>query len=259
MLATREAKVGLLVFLACVLLAVIVFSVSDFYSFSPGYHLRVIFNSAGGIDVGAPVRLAGVGVGEVQRITVAPTGPEAKTQAELLIWVKEFAKIEEDAAAYVNTSGLVGEKYLEVTPGTRGGRLLKDGGTLRGQDSVAMTQFMNTGYEVVTQLNKTIAAIHAIVADEETRAALKGTVTNSQEVTQSLKTLLANTNTLVEKLNRGEGTIGRLLTEDEIYRDLAATMKDIRAHPWKLFIRTKEPKETTAASAATPSSTGSRR
>ncbi len=240
MLATREAKVGLLVFLAFVLLAVIVFSVSDFYSFSPGYHLRAVFNSAGGIDVGAPVRLAGVTVGEVQRITVSPTGPEAKTQAELLVWVKDFAKIEEDAATYINTSGLIGEKYLEINPGTRGARLLKDGETLRGQDSVAMTQFMNTGYEVVTQLNKTIAAIHAIVGDEETRAALKGTVTNSQEVTQELKTLLANTNTLIEKINHGEGTIGRLLTEDTIYRDLEATMKDIRAHPWKLFIRTKE-------------------
>ena len=250
MSATREAKVGLLVFLAFVLLAVVVFSVSDFYNFTPGYHLRVVFNSAGGIDVGAPVRLAGVGVGEVQRLTVSPTGAEAKTQAELLVWLKEFASVEEDAVAYINTSGLIGEKYLEISPGTRGARLLQNGEVLRGQDSVAMTQFMNTGYEVVAQLNKTVAAIHAIVADEETRAALKGTVTNSAEVTQGLKTLLASTNILVEKLNRGEGTVGRLLTEDEIYEDLKATVKDIRAHPWKLFIRTKEKPAATVASSS---------
>ncbi|MBI4227899.1 MAG: MCE family protein [Candidatus Omnitrophica bacterium] len=247
MLATREVKVGLLVFLAVIFLAVIVFSVSDFYSFSPGYRLRVLFNSAGGIDVGAPVRLAGVTVGEVQQVRVSG-GSEATTQAELVVWVKDFAKFEDDAVAYINTSGLIGEKYLEVTPGTRGARLLQDGEALRGQDSVAMTQFMNTGYEVVAQLNKTIAAIHAIVGDEETRAALKGAVTNSQEVTGELKTLLATANTFMEKLSRGEGTIGRLLTEDAIYRDLEATVKDIRAHPWKLFIRTKE--KTPPASAA---------
>lgn len=249
MIATREVKIGLLVFLAVIFLAVIVFSVSDFYSFSPGYRLRIIFKTANGIDVGAPVRVAGVDVGEVQRVHISG-GSEAMTQAELMVWIKEFAKIEEDAVAYVNTSGLIGEKYLEITPGTRGARLLQDGELLRGQDSVEMTQFMNTGYEVVAQLNKTISSIQSIVGDEETRAALKGAVTNSQEVTEELKTLLANTNTLVEKINRGEGTIGLLLTEDTVYRDLEATMKDIRAHPWKLFMRTKEKKPAEAAASA---------
>lgn len=240
MQATREIKVGLFVFLAFVLLTIIVFSIGDFYSFSPGYHLKVLFNSAGGIDVGAPVRLAGVTAGEVQKVTVSVNEAEARTEAELLVWLKDFAKLEEDASAYINTSGLIGEKYLEIVPGTRGARLLTNGERLRGQDTVAMTQFMNTGYEVVARLNKTIAVIHSIVGDEETRAALKGTVTNSQEVTDGLKTLITNTNRLVEKLNRGEGTIGRLLTEDEVYQDLRATIKDVRAHPWKLLVRTKD-------------------
>ena len=237
MQATREVKVGLFVFLAFVLLGVIVFSVSDFHSFSQGYHLRVLFNSAGGIAVGAPVRLAGVQVGEVQKVTVFVNEADAKTQAELRIWLKDFARIEEDATAFVNTTGLIGERYLEVLPGSRTARLLNDEEVLRGRDSVAMTEFLNTGYQVVSQLNDTIAAIHAIVSDEETRAALKGTIANSQEVTQSLKRLIDSTNVVMEKVARGEGTIGRLLTQDELYRDLQDTMKDIKAHPWKLFFR----------------------
>lgn len=240
MRAARDVKVGLFVFLAFVLLAVVVFSISDFQSFSPGYHLRVVFSSASGIDVGAPVRLAGVAVGEVQKVTVSFNEAEAKTQAELLIWVKEFAKVEEDAVGYVNTTGLIGEQYLEIFPGSRTARVLKDGEILRGRDTVALAEFMDTGYEVLAQLNKTITAIHSIVGDDETRAALKGTVTNAQEVTASLKTLLDTTTAVMAKLESGEGTIGRLLTEDTIYRDLEATVKDIKAHPWKLFVRTKE-------------------
>lgn len=242
MRATREVKVGLFVFLAFVLLAVIVFSISDLQSFAPGYQLRVVFSTASGIDAGAPVRLAGVTVGEVQKVTVSFDEAEAKTQAELLIWVKDFAKVEEDAVGYVNTSGLIGERYLEILPGSRAARVLKDGEVLRGRDTVAFSQFMDTGYEVLSQLNTTIAAIHSIVGDEETRAALKGTVTNSQEVTAGLKALMDNANAVMEKIRLGQGTIGRLLTEDTIYRDLEATVKDIRAHPWKLFIRTKETK-----------------
>lgn len=240
MRATREVKVGLFVFLAFVLLAVVVFSISDFQSFSPGYHLRVLFHSASGIGAGAPVRLAGVGVGEVQRVTVSFNEAEAKTQAELLIWVKDFAKIEEDAVGSVNTSGLIGERYLEIVPGSRNARVLKDGDVLQGRDTVAFTQFMDTGYEVLSQLNKMITAVHSIVGDEATRAALKGAIANSQELTVSLKTFVDNSNAVMEKIRRGEGTIGRLLMEDTIYRDLEATVKDIKAHPWKLFIRTKE-------------------
>ncbi len=242
MQATREVKVGLFVFLAFVLLGVIVFSVSDFHSFSQGYHLRVLFNSAGGIAVGAPVRLAGVQVGEVQKVTVFVNEADARTQAELRVWLKDFARIEEDATAFVNTSGLIGERYLEILPGSRTAKLLNEGDLLHGQDSVAMSEFMNTGYQVMAHLNKTIAAVQSLIGDEETRAALKGTITNSQEVTKSLKRLLDTTNVVMEKIARGDGTVGRLLTQDDIYRDLQATVKDIKAHPWKLFFHPKESK-----------------
>ena len=50
---------------------------------------------------------------------------------------------------------------------------------------------------VLAQLNKTITAVHSIVGDEETRAALKGTVTNAQEVTASLKALLDTTTAVI--------------------------------------------------------------
>jgi len=240
MRATQEVKVGLFVFLAAVLLAVIVFSISDFYGFAPGYELRVLFDSASGIEAGAPVRLAGVAVGEIRRVTAFGDEAEAKTRAELLVWLKDHAKIEEDAIAYVNTSGLIGERYLEVIPGSRTARLLKPGEVLHGRDTVAMAQFLHTGYEVLAQLNRTISAIHSLVGDEQTRAALKGTVTNSQEVTASLKVLLDNTNAIVEQIRRGEGTLGRLLVDDELYRDVQATVKDVKAHPWKLLVRTRE-------------------
>ena len=243
MQATREVKVGLFVFIAFVLLTVIVFSISDFYGFSPGYHLKVLFHSAGGIGVGAPVRLAGVDVGEVRKVTVSFDESQAMTRAELFIWLRDNVKIEEDATAYVNTSGLIGEKYLEVIPGSREAHILKDGEELRGRDTVAMADFMNTGYEVVAQLNKTIAAVHSVVGDEQVRAAFKGTVTNSEEVTAKLNTMLDHTNAILESIRYGKGTVGRFLMEDEIYRDVQDTVKDVKAHPWKLFFRGRESKK----------------
>ncbi len=63
-----ELKVGIFIFIGIVILSLIVFSIGNFYSIKRGYTLDIVFNFANGISVGAPVRYAGVEVGEVQEI-----------------------------------------------------------------------------------------------------------------------------------------------------------------------------------------------
>jgi len=237
---TRELKVGLFVFIAFILLAVMVFSISDFYTAEPHYDFRVRFSFANGIEPGAPVRLAGVSVGEVRSVRVYMEEASQKMQAELGIRLSRGAQIEENAVAYINTLGFIGEKYLEIIPGTPGTKLLAPGDILVGKDSIPAEQLMASGYQVVRKLEETISSINSVIGDEGTRNALKGTLANSQEATKKLSVLLDNTNSVMEKIRDGQGTIGRLLTQDDLYKDLQALVADMRAHPWKLLYRPKE-------------------
>lgn len=231
-LATREIKVGLFVFIAFILLAVVVFSISDFYTAQPHYGLRVRFQFANGIQVGAPVRLVGVNVGEVRSIRIYRDEAAQHTVAELGIRLTKEALIEEDSVAYINTLGLIGEKYLEVVPGTHGARVMKEGEILAGKDSVPTEQMMESTYRIMKKLEQTIAAIHSIVGDEGTQNAVKGS-------SDRLHQLLEQANEVMAKIRQGEGTIGRLLTQDDLYRDLQEIVADIKAHPWKLLYRPK--------------------
>jgi phospholipid/cholesterol/gamma-HCH transport system substrate-binding protein len=237
---TREIKVGLFVFIAFVLLAVVVFSISDFYMAQPQYALRVRFSFANGVEMGAPVRLAGVDVGEVKSVRIFRDEASQRMQAELGIRLNREAKIEEDAVAYINTLGLIGEKYLEIVPGTAGARLVGPGEFLVGKDSVPAEKLMESGYQVAKQLEQMIASINTLVGDEKTQAALKETLAHSAQATEKLDQLLDQANVVMAKVRSGEGTVGKLLTQDDLYRELQAILADIKAHPWKLLYRPRE-------------------
>lgn len=243
--ATREVKVGLFVFIAFMLLAVMVFSISDFYTTQAQYTypLRVRFSFVNGIDVGAPVRVSGVKVGEVRTVRVYRDEARQTLQVEMGIRISRDALLEEDSTAYINTLGFLGEKYLEIIPGTPGARLLSAEEILAGKDSVSTEKLVESGYRAVTQMERAITSFNTLVSDEETRGSFKATLVNSREATAQLTQFLAQANEAMGKLNRGEGTVGKLLTQDDLYRDLKDLTSDLKAHPWKLFFRPKEKKK----------------
>ena len=239
---TREIKVGLFVFIAFVLLAVMVFSISDFYTSQAQYTypLRVRFNFVNGIDSGAPVRVAGVKVGEVRTVGVYRDESTQKVQVELGIRLSRDAVLEEDSVAYINTLGLLGEKYLEVVPGTPGKRALTAGEILLGKDSVSTEKLMESSYDTVEQLHKAVSSLNEVIGDPTTQESLRDMLANSKEATAQLTIFLTQANELIGKINRGEGTVGQLLVKDDLYQNLKALTEDLKAHPWKLFFRPKE-------------------
>src|SRR3989338_6407585 len=167
--ATREIKVGLFVFIAFVLLAVMIFSISDFYTSQAQYTypLRIRFNFVNGIDTGAPVRVAGVQVGEVREIGVYRDEATQKVQVELWIRLSKDAVLEEDAVASINTLGLLGEKYLEINPGTAGKRTLSAGEILVGKDSVSTEKLMESTYQTVEELQQAVGSLNQVIGDPQ--------------------------------------------------------------------------------------------
>ena len=243
--ATREIKVGLFVFIAFVLLAVMVFSISDFYTSQAQYTypLRVRFSFVNGIDTGAPVRVSGVKVGEVRSVGVYRDESTQRVQVELGVRLSKDAVLEEDSVAYINTLGLLGEKYLEIVPGTPGKRVLSAGEILLGKDSVSTEKMMESSYETIRELQQAVGSLNQVIGDPQTQGALKETLANSKEATAQLTLFLTQANEVMGKINRGEGTIGQLLTKDDLYKDLKGLTEDLKAHPWKLFFHSKESKK----------------
>ena len=217
------------------ILSVIIFSIGNFYSVKRGYNLDVVFSFANGIGIGAPVRYSGVQVGEVQEINIYFDEKENKPLVRLTVWVSQNTWINENAKASINTLGLLGEKYLEIAPGTRDARLLQKGDTLRGQDPISTEELARSTKELIEKIATLTESINKIVGDDSLRTSLKNTVGNIETLTGDLRDFLYYA-------KQGRGTIGRLMSDDTLYKHIDEMILDIKEHPWKLLFHPPEPR-----------------
>lgn len=231
-----ELKVGIFIFIGIVILSVIIFSIGNFYSVRRGYTLNVVFSFANGISIGAPVRYAGVEVGEVQDITVYFDETENRPLVKLVIWVAQNTWINEDATATINTLGLLGEKYLEITPGTRETKLLEKGDTLRGHDPVSTEELTRGTQETLLKIEAMFDSINTLVGDEAFRISIKNTISNIESLSFSLQDF-------IKVAKEGKGTIGKLMSDDSLYKHIDEMILDIKEHPWKLLYKPREAKK----------------
>ncbi len=93
-----------------------------------GYDIHALFSNSGGLKTGSSIEIAGVEVGRVKSITLD------NYQARVVLNLTERVEIQEDAVASIKTSGLIGEKYVEITPGGSG-KMIEPGGQIHETQS----------------------------------------------------------------------------------------------------------------------------
>jgi len=89
-----------------------------------GYEVYAVFSNVGGLKVGGSIEIAGVNVGRVKSIVLDDY------QAHVVLNLPRGLKIQEDAIASVRTKGLIGEKYIQITPGGSE-KIIEHGGRIR--------------------------------------------------------------------------------------------------------------------------------
>lgn len=154
-----ELKVGIFVFIGIVLLAGFILSIGGFKTWTSRYQANFIFNFVNGIKYGAPVRFAGLDVGEVKEIKLVFNPQEQKTKIKIGCWVKNNVKIPLDSTIWVNTLGLLGEKYIEIMPGKNYSNCLVAGQDLVGIDPLPMHEMVRQAEDIVNNLNESLIKI----------------------------------------------------------------------------------------------------
>jgi len=154
-----ELKVGVFVFIGLILLLVFVLSIGGFKTWSSGYRINLIFNFVNGVKLGAPVRFAGVDVGEVKNIDLQFKAAENHTNVCLDVWIRDVVRIPADSTVWVNTLGLLGEKYIEIVPGKDYAHALKENESLVGVDPVPTNELFSKAQNIMSNLDSGIARI----------------------------------------------------------------------------------------------------
>jgi phospholipid/cholesterol/gamma-HCH transport system substrate-binding protein len=147
---------------------------------------------------------------------------------ELTVWLTGDTKVPVDSSAWVNTLGLLGEKYIEIIPGTNYTEFLKEGDALVGDDPISMQEITNLGRKIALKLDDSINHVNDVIKDETTKENLKETIDNLKYLTGTLRSIM-------ERIETGQGTIGRLIYDDKIADDLEGFVEDLKKNPWKLL------------------------
>jgi phospholipid/cholesterol/gamma-HCH transport system substrate-binding protein len=178
-----EAKVGLFVFIAIGCLVVMAMWLGGLrLGGEDGFEVLVSFPSAAGIDEDAYVAIAGVQVGRVKHITLVDN------KARLTLVIRRGVRVGEDFTAVMKTSGLLGEKYVELVPGAPDAKALGDGEEL-------------TRVGTYTDIDRLIGVLEEVAVDiKGVTGALKSVL--SEEGGERLGNILVNIEELTDGINK---------------------------------------------------------
>ncbi|MBI3011569.1 MAG: MCE family protein, partial [Candidatus Omnitrophica bacterium] len=187
----------------------------------------------------SPVQYAGVEIGKVQGVKIVYHEQDVP-KVQLTVRLPSSVTVRADDEASISTFGLLGEKYLEITPGPGVGGVLKPGGQLIGKPPVSTEHIIERSNEVLTELKQTLQGINSLVGDPEARIYLKEAIQEARDATRNWKLLGQRLNLGLSYAESGQGSLGKLLYDDDLYQRMAGFIEDLRAHPWKLLVRQKD-------------------
>lgn len=204
---TNEAKVGALITSTVVIALGFAWLLGFKNPFTDQNYFYVTYNFAGGIDLGSHVRLSGIKVGKVEEIDFFAPAPNQKvsqkesgsadqdsdlayTPVRLKISVRKAALpgIRKNSHFYVNLAGLIGERYIEITPGTIDSAQLQPGDTIAGVDPPRIDQLISQSFNLAGKIQEVIERN-------------KGDITKSIEL---LYKLSFNLNKTLEKVDQSK-------------------------------------------------------
>lgn len=215
-----KLRVGIFVLAALILFAgfaLTVGSKSRSRWFNDHFSLRTSFRSVEGLLVGAPVRLAGVTVGQVAGIGFGPTPGDNRVMVELSVNREFQEKIREDSVASISTIGVVGDKFVDITVGNKDRRALEPQAVVASVDPPDYNKILQQGDQIVASMSKLATAItegrgllHALAYDPR-----------GEKMLADLAQSAADFRKATGKVARGEGTLGALLNDASLYEDVS--------------------------------------
>ncbi len=184
----QKIKTGLFVSISLLLLIFLVFLIGKQKNmFAETFAVYANFKNISGVKEGNYVRFAGINVGNVDNIRIIND-----TTVKISLFLKKSIRpyIKTDATASIGSDGLMGDKLILIAHGSDSSELVKDGGALRTADPVDIDKMIR----------------------------------NFTKIAENAEMLTGSLAGVVDKINSGKGSIGRLINDDKLAKNLEGTI-----------------------------------
>jgi outer membrane protein OmpA-like peptidoglycan-associated protein len=199
---SRAARLGAFIVVTLGILVTGIFVIgSKQYLFSSTYQLKSLFDNVEGLDAGADVRLGGVHCGTVRDILL-PHKPGEKVTVIMDLGKSTHEIVKKNSIVTIETEGLLGNQYLAISFGSAISANVEDGDTLASQPPLEMSDLFAKTSDILD---------------------------SSQEAIQNATRATANLNSISAKINGGQGTVGALVNDKQLYTNLEQTTNAMKA------------------------------
>jgi phospholipid/cholesterol/gamma-HCH transport system substrate-binding protein len=239
-ISLRQVRVGIFVIIAIVVLIFLVLNASgDINPFSRKLHLRARFIDANGLREGSEVRLAGVRVGKVERIVLlepSPVPDAPRVEAQMVIDASidgrpANERIRSDSQAQQGSPSLLGnEMLINITPGTAVGQPVQDNAILPSSSSNTVNDFAKSGTDLSQRLSKLSDEISGIVQEVKDGKGTVGRLFTDEALYNNLNATIRETEDVMKDIRGGQGSAGRFINDPALYNnanEIAVQMKAI--------------------------------
>jgi phospholipid/cholesterol/gamma-HCH transport system substrate-binding protein len=231
----HAAAVGAFVIAGVLLFAVGLFLIGDRRMlFDRSIEIYTEFANIAALEAGAKVRVGGMDAGEVSSIQVPPN-PSAKFRVKLRIREDFHKLIRVDSLATVQTDGLVGNKFVQVEPGTDQAQVIPERGTIPSREAFELSAMLQRMSDTVDLIRTTIVALKGGIDDAlqsvaetatEAQNLLNDVGTEAREIMASTQKVSRDLTVIVAEVREGKGTVGKLLADDSLYTSVKKISTD---------------------------------
>jgi phospholipid/cholesterol/gamma-HCH transport system substrate-binding protein len=199
---SRAARLGVFIIATLAILVTGIFVIGGKqYLFTSTYQLKAQFDNVEGLDAGGDVRVGGVHSGTVHSI-VLPNRPGEKVTVIMDLGKSTHEIIKQDSVASIETEGLLGNQFLAISFGTTGTGEVRDGDTIGSLPPLEMSELLNK---------------------------MSGILDSSQQAIHNATQATANLDSISAKINVGQGTVGALVNDKQLYSNLEQTTATMNA------------------------------
>src|SRR5688572_19709577 len=239
-ISLSQVRVGIFVLLAIVVLIFLILNASgDINPFASKLHLRARFADANGLRPGSEVRLAGVRSASVEKIPHlhAATRPGDK-QVEASFAVDSTIdgqaanqRIRTDSMALQASPSLLGsEMIINITPGTAIGQPIQENAILPSSAANTIGDFATSGTDLAQRLTKLSDQLNEVVKDIREGKGTVGRLFTDDALYNNLNATVRDTEELMQQIKSGRGSAGKLIYDDALYNntnEIAANLRKI--------------------------------
>ena len=225
-----QLKVGVTVIVASVTLMILIFLMSGTGGwFTHKIILKSYFDNSSGLRNGAPVRLQGVDIGNVNGIRVVPGKPLTPVEVTMKVNTKYHFELRKDSVTSLSTAGVLGETYIDIDSSMAKGPEAQSGDTLTTREHPDIQDVVRSSQSTLQNMDALLKRTDRILAFVESGQGSIGKFIYDPNLYDRVNATVNEFKGIVDEVKNGQGSIGQLIANDEAYNKAMAAVDKINA------------------------------